>query len=206
MDLLFSAHSNRIIKQLMIVLTASCHESIIYGLDQSRRYREPVSVPPPSVFKWHPGKFCICLIASLSECWWCGDVVVMVWWWWCAVSPKLSACFQQTSSSRARPRWRGPSISPLINTKLPGRGPHHHHRAHTRTKKAAAAARHQTPRPRRARAAQCGQAAWAARPDTRGAGYWRGGGGQASIICTQSARSQPSHQLVTRPMPGRDTP
>ena len=53
MDLLFSAHSNRIIKQLMIVLTASCHESIIYGLDQSRRYREPVSVPPPlSVCKW----------------------------------------------------------------------------------------------------------------------------------------------------------
>ena len=38
------------------------------------------------------GKFCICLIASLSECWWCGDggdggggggggVVVVVMWW-----------------------------------------------------------------------------------------------------------------------------
>ena len=67
MDLLFSAHSNRIIKQLMIVLTASCHESIIYGLDQSRRYREPVSVPPPSVCKWQQQSPRICLIASLSE-------------------------------------------------------------------------------------------------------------------------------------------
>ena len=72
MDLLFSAHSNRIIKQLMIVLTASCHESIIYGLDQSRRYREPVSVPPPSVCKWQQQSPRICLIASLSECWLCG--------------------------------------------------------------------------------------------------------------------------------------
>ena len=130
-------------------------------------------------------------------------VVLMVVVWWCAVSPKLSACFQQTSSSPA----------PASVARAEHLTTDKHEAAWWPRPAPPATSRHQEsrgPAPDTAAAAGAGRAV---RPGSvgsaaryRGAGYWRGGGGQASIICTQSARSQPSTPSWSPgPMPGRDT-